>query len=241
MRRPSILHTLLIGTTLLTALLLLAAFQNQNPQAYNRQPASTRPTVGNANKQPGSASSQTPSQNESGDVSGAVGSMPAGNNAETAGTSDAQQRFGQAQNPPAPSAQQQQQHEQGIQLLQSQYGNNAALQKTAQDAVHPGVQPDGSVVGIIGDSKCGRMHWDRPGLGPAGCARWCVEHGASYILISNTTIYKLSGNMKLIDNFAGEPVQIKGSVGGGSINVQSIAHVDLPVGNTIQPKAMTKY
>jgi hypothetical protein len=177
---------------------------------------------------------------------GTKGNTGRQNSAVKPSSANTQNTIANADNPnatafSAPSAQQQQQQQQNIQGLQSQFGNNPALQKQAQTALHPGPQPDGSIIGIIGDSKCGRQHWDRPGMGPAGCARWCVDHGASYILITTDKIYKLSGDQSLIDNYAGEPVQIKGGVGGDSIRVQSITQVDLPVSNTLEPHVITRY
>ena len=58
------------------------------------------------------------------------------------------------------------------------------------------------LLGIIGDAKCGRAHTVEPGMGPAGCARYCVDNkGSSYILVMKDRVVPLSGNRQILENY----------------------------------------
>lgn len=110
--------------------------------------------------------------------------------------------------------------------------------QTENQAVRPGQNqntPDlPGVFGYISDARCGRIHTVQPGMGPAGCARYCVDHGSHYILVSNDKIYQLSGDKKLLENFAGISVRVQGAVGGSSISVKEITPVQMP-GQLVTP------
>jgi hypothetical protein len=93
------------------------------------------------------------------------------------------------------------------------------------------------VLGVIGDSKCGRSHTVAPGLMGAGCTRYCINtFGANYILITKDKIYTLTGDKKLLDNYAGVSVRVVGNVGGNSIAVRSISPAYEPSAGAIQPR-----
>lgn len=95
----------------------------------------------------------------------------------------------------------------------TQPGGNAPAKSQAGDGI----------VGYISDSTCGKIHTVQPGSGAAGCTRYCVltRHG-SYILVVGDKIYTLSGDTKELDNYAGETVRVRGTIGGNAIKVQSI-------------------
>lgn len=78
------------------------------------------------------------------------------------------------------------------------------------------------IQGEIADSLCGRTHTKQPGLGSTGCTRYCVSHGAQYMLISGTKIYQLRGRTELLENFAGLHVNITGKIHGNSIDVENV-------------------
>lgn len=72
-------------------------------------------------------------------------------------------------------------------------------------------QQQGGLLGIISDAKCGRAHTVAAGMGPAGCARYCVDNkGSSYILVTKDRVVPLSGNKQILENYAGESVMITG-------------------------------
>lgn len=77
--------------------------------------------------------------------------------------------------------------------------------------------------GVIGDGTCGLSHTVAPGLGAAGCTRYCVMHGGHYILISGEKIYKLTGDPKLIDEYAGVPRTMIGRRDGDTFHLTAIA------------------
>jgi hypothetical protein len=77
--------------------------------------------------------------------------------------------------------------------------------------------------GTIGDSTCGLSHTVAPGLGAAGCTRYCVVRGAHYILISGQRVYQLTGDPKLLDQFAGVPRTLIGHRDGDTFHVMAVA------------------
>ena len=79
------------------------------------------------------------------------------------------------------------------------------------------------IEGIIGDSACGLTHTVASGLGAAGCTRYCIVRGAHYILISGERIYQLTGDPKLLDEFAGVPRIMVGRRDGDTFHLTAIA------------------
>jgi hypothetical protein len=79
------------------------------------------------------------------------------------------------------------------------------------------------VEGVIGDSACGSRHTLAPGLGAAECTRYCVVRGAHYILISGERVYQLTGDPKLLDEFAGVPRTMIGHRDGDTFHLTAIA------------------
>jgi len=77
--------------------------------------------------------------------------------------------------------------------------------------------------GVIGDSSCGLSHTVAPGLGAAGCTRYCVVRGAHYILVSGEKIYRLTGDAKLLDEYAGVPRTMIGRRDGDTFHLTAIA------------------
>lgn len=77
--------------------------------------------------------------------------------------------------------------------------------------------------GIIGDSACGLSHTVAGGLGAAGCTRYCVVRGARYVLISGQRIYQLTGDPKIMDEFAGVPRTMIGHREGDTFHLTAIA------------------
>lgn len=77
--------------------------------------------------------------------------------------------------------------------------------------------------GIIGDSACGISHTVAGGLGAAGCTRYCVVRGAHYVLISGQHIYQLTGDSKVMDEFAGVPRTMIGRREGDTFHLTAIA------------------
>jgi hypothetical protein len=96
------------------------------------------------------------------------------------------------------------------------------------------------VIGFISDSKCKCIiHTEQPGLGAAGSTRYAVDHGASYVLVSNDKVYALNGDKKLFENFAGEPVRVEGAVSGSAIQVKNISPARIP-GMVVTPEVRQK-
>ena len=68
--------------------------------------------------------------------------------------------------------------------------------------------------GVITDSECGSAGHASMRMGPtdAECTYACIQaHGASYVLLSGTTVYNLS-NQQLPEKFAGKKVRVVGTL-----------------------------
>ena len=79
------------------------------------------------------------------------------------------------------------------------------------------------IEGVIADSACGATHTVAAGLGAAGCTRYCVVRGARYVLVSGQRVYQLTGDPKLLDEFAGVPRTMIGRREGDTFHLTAIA------------------
>jgi len=91
----------------------------------------------------------------------------------------------------------------------------------------PARVPQGStspitVSGVISDSHCGAKHATESGNVPAQCARVCVRRGAKYVVVDGDTTYILVGSETTFDAFAGQRVQVNGTLNGDTLKVTSI-------------------
>lgn len=77
--------------------------------------------------------------------------------------------------------------------------------------------------GVITDSFCGARHATNTGKDPAECTRACVRRGAKYVLVNGDTTYVLAGNRAVLDKFAGQRVEVKGTLVGETLTARSIA------------------
>jgi hypothetical protein len=76
--------------------------------------------------------------------------------------------------------------------------------------------------GYISDSMCGRKHVMQ-GASDAECTIACINAGAQYVLVAESKIYTLEGDMNSLKSFAGKQVHIVGKSDGSSITVTSIS------------------
>jgi hypothetical protein len=79
-----------------------------------------------------------------------------------------------------------------------------------------------TVSGVITDSRCGAKHTSDSGKSSAECTRGCVRHGAEYVVVNGDTAYVLQGNRTVLDSFAGQRVQVNGTVNGETLKVISV-------------------
>ena len=82
--------------------------------------------------------------------------------------------------------------------------------------------PPVSFSGLISDSHCGAKHETETGNLPARCARVCSRRGASYVVVSGDTTYRLVGSVTTFDAFAGQRAQVNGTLDGDTLTVTSI-------------------
>ena len=78
----------------------------------------------------------------------------------------------------------------------------------------PGEVYEGTILGVISDSMCGKDHSKMGELGkdPAACIKKCVASGGKYVLVDETgEVYSLSDQDKPAD-FAGKSVSIEGHI-----------------------------
>ena len=76
--------------------------------------------------------------------------------------------------------------------------------------------------GYISDSMCGRKHI-MPGMDDSDCTQACVNAGAKYVLVSESKIYTLDGDLNSVKPFAGKQVHITGKANGSSITIATIS------------------
>jgi len=75
--------------------------------------------------------------------------------------------------------------------------------------------------GVITDAMCGKDH-SMMGVKPdARCVTECVKQGSKYALVVGDDIYDLS-DQKTPEKFAAQKVNVKGTLDGKTIQVQSI-------------------
>lgn len=75
--------------------------------------------------------------------------------------------------------------------------------------------------GVISDSMCGRKHM-LAGKTPAQCVKECVRNNSHYVLVTENTIYNLTGKVQSVAPFAGQHVRIEGELNGDSVKVEAI-------------------
>ena len=74
--------------------------------------------------------------------------------------------------------------------------------------------------GTISDSNCGAKHVSD---NPAECTRACIAKGASYALVSGSSVYILKGgDTATLDKLAGERATVSGALDGNTIEVASV-------------------
>lgn len=75
--------------------------------------------------------------------------------------------------------------------------------------------------GIITDAMCGKDH-SMMGVKPdAKCVTECVKQGSKYALVVGDEVYELS-DQKAPEKFAAKKVNVKGTLNGKTIQVESI-------------------
>jgi hypothetical protein len=75
--------------------------------------------------------------------------------------------------------------------------------------------------GVITDAMCGKDH-SMMGVKPdAKCVTACVKQGSKYALVLGDDVYELS-DQKTPEKFAAQKVNVKGTLNGKTIEVQSI-------------------
>ena len=76
--------------------------------------------------------------------------------------------------------------------------------------------------GIITDSRCKAKHLSSSGKTSAECTRFCVRHGAKYLLLNGDDAYVLQGDRTKLDALAGRRVQVEGVLHGSMLKIHSI-------------------
>ena len=75
--------------------------------------------------------------------------------------------------------------------------------------------------GVITDAMCGKDH-SMMGVKPdAKCVTECVKEGSKYALVVGDEVYELS-DQKAPEKFAAKKVNVKGTLNGKTIQVESI-------------------
>ena len=75
--------------------------------------------------------------------------------------------------------------------------------------------------GVVSDSMCGLKHM-MPGKSDAQCIQACVRAGSRYVLVAGSKTYTLGTKPEKIAPFAGQHVQVEGTLNGTTLQVTSI-------------------
>ena len=80
-----------------------------------------------------------------------------------------------------------------------------------------------TLTGTVTDSMCGKKHMS-PGKSDADCTRECMKSKGdwTYGLVVGDRVYRLSGDAKQLDSFAGKRVRLTGDLTANTITVQAI-------------------
>ena len=81
-----------------------------------------------------------------------------------------------------------------------------------------------TIVGIVSDSKCGAKH-GMANMTDRDCTQMCAAGGASYVLVSDGKIYKLTNRAADLKEHAGHTVKLTGDVKGDTIKVSKVEMV----------------
>jgi hypothetical protein len=89
---------------------------------------------------------------------------------------------------------------------------------------------EASVVGVIGDSRCGASHDDVVGrdVNDHDCVLGCVARGAAFVLIADGRVYQIRNQeLPTLRTFAAARVKVSGQLHGESITVAALAPANL--------------
>jgi len=78
-----------------------------------------------------------------------------------------------------------------------------------------------TITGTVTDAMCGAHHMMKDATA-AECTRACIKQGADFALATGGKVYILKGDKLQFDKLAGRNVNIKGTVKGNTISVNSI-------------------
>jgi hypothetical protein len=78
-----------------------------------------------------------------------------------------------------------------------------------------------TVTGVVSDAMCGSTHMmkDKPDV---ECLRYCVKQGTKYALVAGKNVYTLEGHEAELDKYAAQKVNVKGTLKGETLTVESI-------------------
>jgi hypothetical protein len=102
-------------------------------------------------------------------------------------------------------------------------GVTAVIGESAQAADEPQLGPiatEQTFSGVITDARCGARHTNRE-KNASECSRVCVRRGSNYIIINGDKKYELIGELRQIDEFAGQRVNLTGVLDRQTIKVSS--------------------
>jgi hypothetical protein len=82
------------------------------------------------------------------------------------------------------------------------------------------IVPSQTFSGVITDARCGAKHTNSR-LNASECVKTCVRNGSRYTMVDGDRKYELKGELRPIDELAGQRVTLTGILDGGTIRVMS--------------------
>lgn len=91
----------------------------------------------------------------------------------------------------------------------------------------PSARPSSTrFTGMITCSRCRGRHMRNSRMSSEECARACVRAGAMYILVNGDRSYVLVGDNEMVGKFAGQRINIRGTLQGDAILVDRASPLD---------------
>lgn len=97
----------------------------------------------------------------------------------------------------------------------------AVLASTVAAAGMLVAQAPTTVHGFVSESHCGADH-SKPSAEATKCINKCMKGGSQAVVVSEGKVYNLKGDVADVTKLAGHNVNVKGTIDGDTLTVQSV-------------------
>jgi hypothetical protein len=83
-------------------------------------------------------------------------------------------------------------------------------------------QSSQTIHGFVSDAHCGTAH-SSPSASATKCIKSCMKGGSEAVVVSGDKVYHLKGNSAEVAKYAGQNVNVTGTVDGDTLTVASVS------------------